>query len=77
MTAEEYLKSKEPNTFTVPVEWLNEYAEIVLKTKGKIYSKEDVLDQLNLMYSMKNSLLETFTDEEDYITMKWFDQFKK
>jgi hypothetical protein len=41
------------------------------------YSEEEVLDQLNLLYAMKNSLVDTFTDEEDYITMKWFEQFKK
>jgi hypothetical protein len=42
----------------------------------KFYSEEEVLDQLNLLYAMKNSLVDTFTDEEDYITMKWFEQFK-
>jgi hypothetical protein len=42
----------------------------------KFYSEEEVLDQLNLLYAMKNSLVDTFTDEEDYITMKWFEQIK-
>jgi len=41
------------------------------------YSKKEVLEQLNLLYSMKNSTVDTFTDEDDYITMKWFEQFKK
>jgi hypothetical protein len=40
------------------------------------YSEEEVLEQLNLLYGMKNSLVDTFTDENDYITMKWFEQFK-
>jgi hypothetical protein len=43
----------------------------------RMYSYEEVLEQLNLLYSMKNSLVDTFTDENDYITMKWFEQFKK
>jgi hypothetical protein len=30
MKAHEFLQSKEPNTFIVPVEWLDEYAKIVL-----------------------------------------------
>ena len=49
--------------------------EVVEKTT-KMYSEEEVLFQLNLLYSMKNSLVDTFTDEEDRITMKWFNQFK-
>lgn len=43
----------------------------------RMYSYEEVLEQLNLLYGMKNSLVDTFTDENDYITMKWFEQFKK
>jgi len=43
----------------------------------RMYSEEEVLEQLNLLYSMKNSLVDTFTDENDYITMKWFDKNKK
>jgi len=43
----------------------------------EMYSEEEVLEQLNLLYGMKNSLVDTFTDENDYITMKWFEQFKK
>lgn len=41
------------------------------------YSKEEVLEQLNLLYYMKSSLVDTFTDKNDRITMKWFEQFKK
>jgi hypothetical protein len=43
----------------------------------KRYSEEEVLGQLNLLHSMKNSTVDTFTDENDYITIKWFEQFKK
>jgi hypothetical protein len=41
------------------------------------YSVEEVLEHLNLLYSMKNSMVDTFTNDDDYITMKWFEQFKK
>jgi hypothetical protein len=43
----------------------------------RMYSEEEVLEQLNLLHSMKNSLVDTFTDKNDYITMKWFKQFEK
>jgi len=39
--------------------------------------EEEVLEHLNLLYSMKNSTVDTFTDNNDRITMKWFEQFKK
>lgn len=40
----------------------------------KLYTQSEVLEQLNLLYSMKNSLVDTFTDKNDYITIKWFEQ---
>ena len=43
MTAHEFLQSKEPNVFTVPEEWLEEYANIVLNIaaeKAKIDMKK-------------------------------------
>ena len=43
----------------------------------KVYSEEEVIEHLNLLYSMKNSMVDTFTNDDDYITMKWFEQFKK
>ena len=49
------------------------YAE----AEKELFSKEEVLEQLNLLYSMKNALVDTFTDDNDYITMKWFEQFNK
>ena len=30
MTGEQFLKSKEPNTYIFPSEWLDEYASLVL-----------------------------------------------
>ena len=41
---------------------------------SEMYTKEEVLEQLNLLHSMKNALVDTFTDEDDYITMRWFEQ---
>lgn len=43
----------------------------------RMYSKEEVLEQLNLLHNMRSSKIDTYTDENDYITMKWFKQFKK
>jgi len=43
----------------------------------RMYSEEEVLEQLNLLHAMKNSTVDTYTDDEDYITNKWFEQFKK
>ena len=43
----------------------------------EMYSEEEVLEQLNLLHSMKNSMVDTFTDKNDYITMKWFEKHKK
>jgi len=51
-----------------------------LKTKSakqveKLYTKTELLEHLNLLYSMKNSMVDTFIDENNYITDKWFTQF--
>jgi hypothetical protein len=43
----------------------------------RMYSEEEVLEQLNLLYAMKNSTVDTYTDDEDYITNKWFENYKK
>lgn len=47
-----------------------------VKENKKMYSEEEVKKQLNLILAMKNSLLDTFTDDEGFITDKWFKQFK-
>lgn len=44
-------------------------------SEKRTYTEEEVLEQLNLLYSMKNSLVDTFTDKNDRITKKWFEQF--
>ncbi len=43
----------------------------------RMYSEKEVKEQLNLILAMKNSLLDTFTDDEGFITDKWFEQFSK
>ena len=42
-----------------------------------MYSKEEVLEQLNILMSLPSSTLDKFTDDNGNITIKWFDQFKK
>jgi hypothetical protein len=42
-----------------------------------MYSKEEVLEQLNHLMTMPSSTLDKFTDDNGNITIKWFDQFKK
>ena len=58
----------------VSVEVGYKFAQKQLKTEEKFYTKEEVLEELNLLYSMKNSMVDTFTDKNDRITMKWFEQ---
>lgn len=42
----------------------------------KRYSAVEVLEHLNLLCRMKSSTVDTFTDKNDYITEKWFEQFR-
>jgi hypothetical protein len=42
-----------------------------------MYSKEEVLEQLNILMSLPSSTLDKFTDDNGNITIKWFEQFKK
>lgn len=60
MTAQEFLKSKEPNVFIVPEEWLEEYANIVLSVAAE---KAELTDDSD-MYSMinKDSILNCLKD---------------
>ena len=57
-------------------EWTKKHYGKHIEVSKNLYSEEEVLEQLNLLYSMKNSLVDTFTDKNDRITMKWFEQFK-
>jgi hypothetical protein len=55
--------------------------EIALKIakwqQERSYSKKEVLKHLNHLIMMSSSELDKFTDEEEMVTIKWFDQFKK
>lgn len=53
---------------------VNQDNTINIKQVKDSWTREEVLEELNLLYSMKNSTVDTFTDEEDRITMKWFNQ---
>ena len=43
----------------------------------KMYSGEEVLEHLNHLIMMKSSELDKFTDDQEMVTMKWFEKFKK
>lgn len=43
----------------------------------KMYSKEEVLEHLNILIMMSSSKLDEFTNDEEMVTIKWFEQFKK
>jgi len=43
----------------------------------RMYSEQEVLQHLNQLLLMPNSELDTFTDDNEMLTTKWFDQFKK
>jgi hypothetical protein len=61
------------------VRWLTDFIdgrELQL-IQDEFYSDEEVLEHLNHLIMMKSSTLDTFTDEDGMITMKWFEQFKK
>ena len=40
------------------------------------FSEEEVLEHLNYLMIMFSSKLDEFTDDEEMLTMKWFEQFK-
>ena len=42
-----------------------------------MYSEEEVLEHLNHLIMMSSSELDKFTDDEEMVTVKWFEQFKK
>ena len=47
------------------------------KKAQRMYSKEEVLEHLNHLIMMSSSELDKFTDDEEMVTIKWFEQFKK
>jgi hypothetical protein len=42
----------------------------------RMYSKEEVLEHLNILIMMPSSKLDEFTNDEEMVTIKWFEQFK-
>lgn len=42
----------------------------------RMYSQEEVLEHLNKLLLMPNSELDTFTDDNEMMTNKWFERFK-
>jgi hypothetical protein len=44
---------------------------------NRMYSQEEVLEQLNILMSLPSSTLDKFTDDEEMVTMKWFEQFER
>lgn len=43
---------------------------------SKIYSQKEVLEHLNILIRMPSSELDKYTNVEENITSKWFEQFK-
>jgi hypothetical protein len=64
-------------------EGLNPYAHRVGFVEGakwqseRMYSKEELLEHLNHLIMLPSSKLDEFTDDEEMVTMKWFEQFSK
>ena len=66
-----YLRPKGENGLPLhPTANVEECMKSYDKIVGELYTEEEVLEQLNLLYSMKNALVDTFTDEKDFITIK-------
>jgi hypothetical protein len=60
------------STMMAKQETLEEAAE---RQAERMYSEEEVLEQLNILMSLPSSTLDKFTDDNGNITMKWFEQF--
>ena len=58
------------DAFIEGVKWRQE------QNKNK-YSEEEVLEHLNHLIMMPSSKLDEFTNDEEMVTMKWFEQFKQ
>jgi len=61
------MSDKQVNGFIAGAKWQAE----------RMYSQEEVLEQLNILMSLPSSTLDKFTDDEEMVTMKWLEQFKK
>jgi hypothetical protein len=54
--------------------WFKQFQQEQDKNK---YSEEEVLKHLNHLIMMPSSKLDKFTNDEEMVTMKWFEQFKE
>jgi hypothetical protein len=61
------MSDKQVNGFIAGAKWQSK----------RMYSEEEVLEHLNHLIMMKSSELDRFTDDEEMVTMKWFERFKK
>jgi hypothetical protein len=55
----------------------SEVCKLIKLQAKKMYSKEEVIEHLNHLIMMPSSKLDGFTNDEEMVTMKWFEQFKK
>ena len=45
--------------------------------KNRMYSEEEILEQLNYLMKLPSSEFDKFTDDSGNITKKWFKTYKK
>lgn len=64
MTANEYLKSKEPNTFVVPEEFLQEYAKIKCKELLEIVAEKAKMVETYYNHVDKKYVTEIIQEKE-------------
>jgi|688.fasta_scaffold193729_7 hypothetical protein len=62
------------NKIEVEISFMRGFKKALEIRADKKYSEEDVLKELNKLNTMPNSILDTFTDDGEMVTMKWFEQ---
>ena len=84
-TAVELLKQKlikDQQNFPIYNKYINgviDYLENQAKEMEKEqqgYSEEELLEHLNHLIMMPSSELDRFTNDEEMVTIKWFEQFR-
>lgn len=74
--SEQFLNNGENSEFESQASYIGFIAGAKWQAE-RMYSKEDVLEHLNHLIMMPSSELDKFTDDEEMVTVKWFEQFKK
>jgi hypothetical protein len=74
--AHNYFERHETNNYKALKQGFQEGAKWQQEQDKNKYSKEEVLEHLNYLMIMFSSKLDEFTDDEEMLTMKWFEQFK-